>query len=262
MEFYRTATSLLPAAHTISPDFLPNGYLDFYINGDLNWGQGDREEDHARRFAKGGLYHILREHMTQYGFCPPFLSHSDQDEDRPQWLCLGLPSSISAHVKRSHTGTQRELLVCPVQQKLLQDDRAAPWLQGPSYHPDGCSRSPCREPRLQTSTTPPHLAHSATDRVTCLCLMALFSRQISPTVDGQEKGTEQGREESSGARSQARTSRRGGPGSLEPRRRRQGLASQHLNSVGRRQCRHWLRGFRAAFSRITARTKYALEDGS
>src|SRR5262249_31881014 len=60
MEWYRTATTIVPIEASISADvgpvFNPSaGFLDFYVNRELCWGveltrEGDRLLDHARRF--------------------------------------------------------------------------------------------------------------------------------------------------------------------------------------------------------------------
>ena len=59
------ASTALPAAHTLSPDvgkiFGSSGFLDFYINGKLEWGvelmcEGRRMGDHVTRFKTDGRY--------------------------------------------------------------------------------------------------------------------------------------------------------------------------------------------------------------
>ncbi len=74
MEFYRAAASLLSSKQMISPDvgyvFGSNGYLDFYVNGKLQWGiellrEGQKEKEHSDRFKKGGAYAILMNHMKR-----------------------------------------------------------------------------------------------------------------------------------------------------------------------------------------------------
>eukprot|EP01118_Nematostelium_gracile_P000074 TRINITY_DN10066_c0_g1_i1.p1 TRINITY_DN10066_c0_g1~~TRINITY_DN10066_c0_g1_i1.p1 ORF type:complete len:312 (-),score=43.88 TRINITY_DN10066_c0_g1_i1:26-961(-) len=66
MEFYRSATSLLPANDFISPDVpatygKKKGFIDFYIND--NWKlaieilrEGNQMQAHENRFKQGGLY--------------------------------------------------------------------------------------------------------------------------------------------------------------------------------------------------------------
>jgi hypothetical protein len=65
MEWYRAASTVVPAMATISPDVGPifgsTGFLDFYVNSGLEWGvellrEGDRMENHAKRFVSGGTY--------------------------------------------------------------------------------------------------------------------------------------------------------------------------------------------------------------
>ncbi|CAG8774817.1 9208_t:CDS:2, partial [Cetraspora pellucida] len=65
MEWYRTATTVVPEGTSISADvgavFGSAGFLNFYVNGELCWGielirEGDRLKKHAERFEQGGEY--------------------------------------------------------------------------------------------------------------------------------------------------------------------------------------------------------------
>jgi hypothetical protein len=75
MEFYRAATSQLSTLHTVSTDvgalFNCAGFLDFYVNGGLNWGiellrEGDRATEHAARFREGGIYSAMKVNLKEY----------------------------------------------------------------------------------------------------------------------------------------------------------------------------------------------------
>jgi len=75
MEFYRVATSILPGDNVISPDvgkvFGSDGFLDFYVNGDLRWAielmrEGNEAAEHEDRFKKGGLYYAMRQKIKSY----------------------------------------------------------------------------------------------------------------------------------------------------------------------------------------------------
>ncbi|CAG8554230.1 3495_t:CDS:1 [Acaulospora colombiana] len=65
MEWYHSATSVVPADTLISADVGPvfgsAGFLDFYINGEVCWGieltrEGERLKEHAERFEEDGEY--------------------------------------------------------------------------------------------------------------------------------------------------------------------------------------------------------------
>ncbi|CAG8592147.1 4995_t:CDS:2, partial [Acaulospora colombiana] len=65
MEWYRTATTVVPEGTSISADvgavFGSVGFLDFYVNGKLCWGieltrEGNSLKVHAERFEQGGKY--------------------------------------------------------------------------------------------------------------------------------------------------------------------------------------------------------------
>ncbi|KAF8437406.1 hypothetical protein BGX38DRAFT_1211648, partial [Terfezia claveryi] len=65
---YKAATTAVPRHATVSADvgaiFGSVGYLDFYVNGDLNWGiellrEGDRMKQHAKRFIEDGAYAVI-----------------------------------------------------------------------------------------------------------------------------------------------------------------------------------------------------------
>lgn len=66
MEWYRSATTIVPIDASVSADVGPvfeesAGFLDFYVNKELCWGvelirEGDRLLDHAQRFEKDGDY--------------------------------------------------------------------------------------------------------------------------------------------------------------------------------------------------------------
>jgi hypothetical protein len=67
MEWYRTATTVVPMHTSVSPDvgaiFGANGFLDFFVNSDYCWGieltrEGNRLKEHAERFLNGGKYKI------------------------------------------------------------------------------------------------------------------------------------------------------------------------------------------------------------
>jgi len=75
MEWYRAAYTVVPENVTISPDvgtvFGCAGELDFYVNGDLNWGiellrEGDRQSEHVRRFEKDGEYHKILPFLKEW----------------------------------------------------------------------------------------------------------------------------------------------------------------------------------------------------
>ena len=62
MEWYTAATSIMSPAVTVSPDVSPvfgaSGYLDFYVNGDLQWGvelvrKGIRLWSYVKHFLSG-----------------------------------------------------------------------------------------------------------------------------------------------------------------------------------------------------------------
>jgi hypothetical protein len=81
-EFHRAATTLLIGLNIISPDvgrvFHSDGYLDFYINGKLNWGvellrEGNRAQEHGERFQEGGLYATLLSVMGEKYPPPAFV---------------------------------------------------------------------------------------------------------------------------------------------------------------------------------------------
>ncbi|KAF8430341.1 hypothetical protein EV426DRAFT_708519 [Tirmania nivea] len=68
MGWYKAATTAVPLHATVSADvgaiFGSVGYLDFYVNGDLNWGiellrEGDRMKQHAKRFIEDGAYAVI-----------------------------------------------------------------------------------------------------------------------------------------------------------------------------------------------------------
>ncbi|KAF8454735.1 hypothetical protein BGX38DRAFT_1267665 [Terfezia claveryi] len=68
MGWYKAATTAVPRHATVSADvgaiFGSVGYLDFYVNGDLNWGiellrEGDRMKQHAKRFIEDGAYAVI-----------------------------------------------------------------------------------------------------------------------------------------------------------------------------------------------------------
>jgi len=65
MEWFRAASTAVPPQSSLSPDVGPifgaTGFLDFYVNNNLEWGvellrEGDRMKEHAGRFADGGQY--------------------------------------------------------------------------------------------------------------------------------------------------------------------------------------------------------------
>ena len=65
MEWYRSATTVVPMDATVSADVGPvfgsSGFLDFYVNGSHSWGiellrEGDKLQEHANRFGTGGTY--------------------------------------------------------------------------------------------------------------------------------------------------------------------------------------------------------------
>ena len=65
MEWYRAATTAVPDGVIISPDvghvFGVNSFLDFYVNGELQWGvellrEGQGLRKHTLRFEKDGQY--------------------------------------------------------------------------------------------------------------------------------------------------------------------------------------------------------------
>ncbi|CAJ0753824.1 23608_t:CDS:2 [Entrophospora sp. SA101] len=75
MEMYVTIQSLLPESYFISPDVGPkpgsDGFVDFFINGDLSWfieilveGQGTKE--HFKHFQIGGKYHVMLKPNSKY----------------------------------------------------------------------------------------------------------------------------------------------------------------------------------------------------
>nr|CAG8515135.1 10672_t:CDS:10 [Entrophospora candida] len=75
MEIYVTIQSLLPESYFISPDVGPklgsDGFVDFFINGDLSWfieilveGQGTKE--HFEHFQIGGKYHVMLKPNSKY----------------------------------------------------------------------------------------------------------------------------------------------------------------------------------------------------
>jgi len=75
MEFYRVSTSLLSANHFISPDvgtyYDCAGYLDFYIDDDLNWAiellrEGRNIENHKKRFQPGGQYYSMMDNIKKW----------------------------------------------------------------------------------------------------------------------------------------------------------------------------------------------------
>ena len=75
MEFYRVATSVLPERHGISADvgkiFDADGLIDFYINGQLQWGiellrEGSNADEHAKRFKEGGKYWPMKNRIKAY----------------------------------------------------------------------------------------------------------------------------------------------------------------------------------------------------
>ncbi|CAG8633139.1 1139_t:CDS:1 [Paraglomus occultum] len=64
-EWTMAASTAVPSGHTISPDvgavFRSSGFLNFYINGGLNWGvelmrEGERMSQHINRFKPKGTY--------------------------------------------------------------------------------------------------------------------------------------------------------------------------------------------------------------
>jgi len=64
-EWMMAASSVIPVGHTISPDvgklFGSSGFLDFYVNGGLNWGvemmsEGRKKSEHVARFTQTGTY--------------------------------------------------------------------------------------------------------------------------------------------------------------------------------------------------------------
>lgn len=68
MGWYKAATTAVPSHATVSADvgaiFGSVGYLDFYVNGDLNWGiellrEGDRMKQYAKRFIEDGAYAVI-----------------------------------------------------------------------------------------------------------------------------------------------------------------------------------------------------------
>ena len=75
MEFYRACTSLLPPEHYISPDvgskFGASGFVDFFINGTLNWAveilrEGLDMKEHAERFMENGKYAPMLKYTKQW----------------------------------------------------------------------------------------------------------------------------------------------------------------------------------------------------
>jgi hypothetical protein len=76
MEFYRVASSCLGRQSHISPDvrhiFGSSGYIDFYVNGDKQWGieltrEGSKVQEHQTRFT--GIF----PYPTQRNSCFRFL---------------------------------------------------------------------------------------------------------------------------------------------------------------------------------------------
>ncbi|KAF8456329.1 hypothetical protein BGX38DRAFT_1257701 [Terfezia claveryi] len=68
MGWYKAATTAVPRHATVSADvgaiFGSVGYLDFYVNGDLNWGiellrEGDCMKQHTKRFIEDGAYAVI-----------------------------------------------------------------------------------------------------------------------------------------------------------------------------------------------------------
>ncbi|CAG8471478.1 20193_t:CDS:2 [Racocetra fulgida] len=68
MEWYRTATTVVPVGTSISADvgavFGSVGFLDFYVNGEHCWGveltrEGNRLNEHATRFEIDGTYNDI-----------------------------------------------------------------------------------------------------------------------------------------------------------------------------------------------------------
>lgn len=92
MEFYRVATTLLPEKAHISPDvgrvFKSEGFLDFYVNGKLQWAiellrEGYKSTEHSDRFEKGGLYYVMRKkikHIAIIDFRAKDISKSNMQE--------------------------------------------------------------------------------------------------------------------------------------------------------------------------------------
>ncbi|KAF8453927.1 hypothetical protein BGX38DRAFT_366277 [Terfezia claveryi] len=93
MGWYKAATTAVPLHATVSADvgaiFGSVGYLDFYVNGDLNWGiellrEGDRMKQHAKRFIEDGAYAVIP--LTEWVIID-FRHHSKAVQDpRPNFL--------------------------------------------------------------------------------------------------------------------------------------------------------------------------------
>eukprot|EP01124_Arcella_intermedia_P034487 TRINITY_DN8560_c0_g1_i4.p1 TRINITY_DN8560_c0_g1~~TRINITY_DN8560_c0_g1_i4.p1 ORF type:complete len:473 (+),score=67.24 TRINITY_DN8560_c0_g1_i4:373-1791(+) len=65
MEFYRAATFVLDVDHFISPDVGSEGWIDFYVDDDFEWGiellrEGYKIGQHASRFENEGVYDSLK----------------------------------------------------------------------------------------------------------------------------------------------------------------------------------------------------------
>jgi len=75
MEFYRSATQILPIDVYISPDvgavFGTGGYVDFYVNDGRNWAiellrDGEDLRRHQEKFTKNGLYGPILRWAKEY----------------------------------------------------------------------------------------------------------------------------------------------------------------------------------------------------
>eukprot|EP01124_Arcella_intermedia_P000631 TRINITY_DN1033_c0_g1_i6.p1 TRINITY_DN1033_c0_g1~~TRINITY_DN1033_c0_g1_i6.p1 ORF type:complete len:485 (-),score=50.37 TRINITY_DN1033_c0_g1_i6:31-1485(-) len=65
MEFYHAAVSVLDRGHLISPDVGTDGWIDFYVDDDFEWGiellrEGYKIGQHVSRFEQGGAYDSLK----------------------------------------------------------------------------------------------------------------------------------------------------------------------------------------------------------
>lgn len=110
MEFYRAATSILPRTTIISPDvghvFASDGYIDFYVDGDLQWAiellrEGKDMRDHEKRFEPGGLYHTMHSKIRRHAILDFRMEDKQVRELRENfWYILYAPDYARVMIRR------------------------------------------------------------------------------------------------------------------------------------------------------------------
>jgi hypothetical protein len=121
MEFYRTATAVLPANNNISPDvsrvFNSSGFLDFYVNGELQWAiellrEGNKADDHANRFEPKGLYYIMRKKIKQYAILDFRFEDIDKEDMKEHFWYIVYASDFSSVVVKRLNEEDLEIKQC------------------------------------------------------------------------------------------------------------------------------------------------------